>query len=316
MSKKVLIITSSRSKTSDWADRERYVEEFYSSVQSLLDDTTILYTTYNDIITTVIDSQVTVVDSRHSINLKDVNVVHFKNWMFDHEHAALIAFYLKHHGVPFYNQEVNAGLAWGKISQMCRLAIGNVPVPDTFFAKAEVLKDYFKKGRLPENFVFPLILKADDGAKGNDNFLVKTAEEAVKILDEAGEDKEFVVQNYLPNNGDYRFLFAGLEQVPLVFLRKAVKGTHLNNTSQGGSGSFVDIATLPGDYLIHAKNAARILRREISGVDIIVDKKTKRPYVLEVNSTPALATGYGVKEKQKLFKRFIESHLQQEEEEE
>lgn len=315
MVKKVLIITSSRSKTSDWADRERYVEDFYSNVESLLEGTRILYTTYNDVVTSVIGGQVVIKDTRHSIDLKDVDVVHFKNWMFDHEHAALIAFYLKQHQIPFYNTEVDAGLAWGKISQMCRLAVGGVPVPDTFFAKRDLLKAYFVKNQLPKVFSFPMIIKADDGAKGNDNFLVKSTEEAVNILEAAAEDKEFVVQNYLPNDGDYRFLFAGLEQAPLIFMRKAVKGTHLNNTSQGGSGSFVDIKSLPDDYLVYAKNAARILSREISGVDIIVNNKTKVPYVLEVNSTPALATGYGVEKKAQLFKQFIESYMDLQEEE-
>lgn len=315
MSKKVLIITSYRSKVIHWAERERYVEEFYESVQAMLDDTRIIYTTYDDIVTTVIDNKVTIRDVRHNIDLKEVHLVHFKNWMFDNEHASLIAFYLKQNGIAFYNEEVDAGLAWGKISQMCRLAAGGVPVPDTFFAKKRLLKEFFQNGKLPKSFTFPLILKADDGAKGNDNYLVKNKEEAIEILDVATDDKEFVVQNFIPNDGDYRFLFAGIDELPLVFMRKAVKNTHLNNTSQGGSGSLVNPASLPNDYLVHAKNAARILKREIGGVDIIVNKQTNVPYVLEVNSTPALATGYSVDKKKKLFKRFIESRINLQEEE-
>ncbi len=313
--KNVLIITSYRSKTVDWAERERYVEEFYGDVASMLKDTNVFYTTYNDIVISVVGGRVSMHDTRHDISLSEVNLVHFKNWMFDYEHAALIAFYLKQNSIAFYNEEVDAGLAWGKISQMCRLAVGSVPVPDTFFAKRTLLKKYISSDSLPKEFSYPLILKADDGAKGNDNHLVHNKTQVLGILDTAEENKEFVIQNFLPNDGDYRYLFAGTGDMPLVFIRKAVEGTHLNNTSQGGSGEFVDPLRLPKDYLIFARNAARILKREISGVDIIVDKQTQKPYVLEVNSTPALATGYGIEKKKQLFKKFIENQVNHLEEE-
>ncbi len=306
---KVLIITSYRSKTNDWKEREQYVEKFYAAVENLLEDTEVFYTTYNDIVIAVIDNKVSMHDERHDVALEDLDIVHFKNWLFDSEHASLIAFYLKEHGVSFFNQEVDAGLAWGKISQMCRLAVSGVPVPDTLFVKKHILQRYFSENTLPTPFVFPLIIKADDGAKGDDNFLVQNKEEALDVLDKVNEEKEFVVQNFLPNDGDYRYLFAGTNNKPLVFIRKAQEGTHLNNTSQGGSGSFVDAGSLPKEYLEYAQKAAQVLKREISGVDIIVDKTTNKPYILEVNSTPALATGYGTDQKQILFKEFIENQL-------
>jgi glutathione synthase/RimK-type ligase-like ATP-grasp enzyme len=311
----VLIITSYRSKVTNWAERERYVEEFYSSVEQMLDDTRVIYTTSDDIVTTVINNKVTMRDVRHDLVLSQVDFVHFKNWMFDDEHAALIAYFLSLHKISFFNEEVNAGLAWGKISQMCRLAEGGVPVPDTLFAKKEVLYNYFANNELPQPFVFPLIMKADDGAKGNDNHLVRSAEESIGILKDTNPEKQFVVQNFLPNDGDYRFLFAGTDNAPLVFLRRGAGDSHLNNTSQGGSGELIEIKNLPAEFLQHARSAARMLKREISGVDIIVDKNTQKPYVLEVNSTPALATGYAVEQKKVLFKNFIESQLQQQEEE-
>ncbi len=313
--KTVLIITSYRSKVINWADREKYVEEFYQNLEESLEKVKVVYTTYNDIVTSVINNRVQMIDVRHNVPLDKVDLVHFKNWMFDNEHASLIAFYLKTHRINFYNEEVDAGLAYGKISQMCRLAIGGVPVPDSIFAKKSLLRSCFAENTLPKPFDYPLILKADDGAKGNDNHLVKNSEEAVAVLDAAAEDKEFIVQNFIPNEGDYRYLFAGIDLDPLVFTRTAQEGTHLNNTSQGGKGSFIDPSTMPKSHLDYAREAARILRREISGVDIIVNKDTGKPYVLEVNSTPALATGYGVDKKIILFKNFINSQLSEQEEE-
>lgn len=317
--KKVLIITSVKSDDTDneWVKREQYVREFYEALEAQLKNTSVFYTTYDDITCLVSDGVVEIVDTRHQLDLKDVQLVHFKNWMFDNEDvamAAMIAFYLREHSVPFFNSEVDAGLAWGKISQMCRLAMGHIPVPNTFFAKKPQLIAVLEAAKLPIGFTFPLIMKADDGSKGNDNYLVQNASEAVKIL-KAVLDKQFVIQDYHPNDGDYRFLFIGLDELPLVFSRQATAGSHLNNTSKGGTGAFIDLHDVPPLYLDIARQAAMILRREIGGVDILVDKHTHEPYVLEVNSTPALATGFGVPTKVSKFADFVQQLLEQLEEE-
>jgi len=310
-----LIITSHRSTDNTWAEREKYVQAFIEQLEDRLEDTKVLYTTYDDISCLIKGSQVQMVDMKHGVDLKDVDVVHFKNWMFDSEQAATIAFYLQSHGVAFFNSEVNAGLAWGKIAQMCRLALGDVPVPDSYFAKRAVLAKLFEEDRLPDGFSFPLIMKADAGSKGNDNYLIKTAREALAVLAAAESDKEFVIQKFLPNDGDYRYLFIGLDSDPIVFHRKGTAGSHLNNTSQGGQGTIIPDADIPNEHLKLARKAAEILKREISGVDVLVDKATGLPYVLEVNSTPAIATGYAIERKNAKFARFLQEIFEQKEEE-
>lgn len=298
-----------------WAEREKYVQQFIANLEARLDNVEVAYTTYDDIVCTVRDGEVTMHDTRHDLDLKDVHVVHFKNWMFDSEQAAMIAAYLDHFKIPFFNTEVNAGLAWGKISQMCRLALAGVVVPDTYFAKQAKLREWFESDKLPEGFAYPLILKADNGSKGNDNFLVKTGREALAVILAADDGKEFVLQNFLPNDGDYRFLFIGLDNKPMVFHRKGTPDTHLNNTSQGGTGTMVELSSLPGEYVAMARKAAEAVGREISGVDIIVDKQTSKPYVLEVNSTPVIATGYAIEAKNAKFAEFLQQQLEAMEEE-
>ncbi len=308
MTKQFLVITSNRSTTTTWADRESALQEFMRQLEVRVPNVQILYTTYDDITCTVIDGTVMMRDMRHDIDLAEVAMVHFKNWLFDSEQASMIACYLEHHDITYFNSEVNAGLAWGKISQMVRLAYGSVRVPNTYFAKNRRMRDAFSTNQLPAGFSFPLILKADDGAKGNDNHLIKTPEQATSILDTSTE-KHYVVQNFLPNEGDYRFLFFGTYDAPIIFHRKATDGGHLNNTSQGGSGSAVDPQSLPPDYIPLARQAAIILKREISGVDILVDTTDGTAYVLEVNATPAIVTGYDVEHKNKLFAAFLEKQL-------
>jgi glutathione synthase/RimK-type ligase-like ATP-grasp enzyme len=316
MKKQVLIITSNVEITASWLEREQYVKDFCKALETRLDDVIVRYTTYQDLYYVVKKGHLEIRDTRNDLDLKEADLVHFKNWMYELEDAFVVAFYLKRHGVTFFDTEVNVALSTGKLSQMFRLAAENIPVPDTFYAHKPYLKKMFSSGKLIDGFVFPLIMKADDGSKGDNNYLIKSAEEALPILaDPQVKNKEFVLQNFIPNDGDYRFLFIGVDEPPLVFSRLAQEGSHLNNTSKGGTGEFIELSSLPQKYIDYAEKAATILQREIGGVDIIVDKTTSLPYVLEVNGTPAIATGYGLEEKLDKFAGFLQRYFESREEE-
>lgn len=307
--KQFLIITSQSEKTVGWKERAAYVQEFCDTLQAHLDDFKVSFTTYQNLEFQVVGGELSITDTRNDLNLKDVNFVHFKNWAQEREDAATLAFYLEQLGIPFFNSEVNSGLATGKIAQMVRLAHAGLPVPDTLYAHRKKLIERFKNG-LPEGFEYPLIMKANDGSKGDDNFLIKSAEEACEILESSGasdQPKEFVVQGFIPNEGDLRLLYIGLDSDPLIFKRVAAGDSHLNNTSQGGSGEFVTVDHLDQEILDQARLVAQTLHREISGVDLIFNKETGAHYFLEANTTPAIATGYGTEEKLKKFAAFVQN---------
>jgi len=319
MMRTVLIITSAKSRQDiDATERFGYVQNFCDTVESKLHDSRVLFTTYEDIEVTVEGGKTLVYDARNRLDLSKVSMVHFKNWINDTQTSGMLARYFATRNVPVFNSEVAHAPARTKISQMILFADNNLPVPDTYYAaKHRMLERVSDKQSLPAGIKVPFILKANDGAKGNDNYLIRSPDKARSVLEEASEDREFVMQAFHPNDGDYRLLFVGFEQPPLVFIRRAAAGsdTHLNNTSQGGSGEFVDPTTLPGEYLHIARRAAELSGREIGGVDILVDNVTNQPFLLEVNQTPALATGFGVDEKINRFVELIESTIDTEEEE-
>lgn len=313
--KQVLIITSNSEKTVAWKEREAYVKEFCEELEQVLSKVRVRYTTYDDLQFSVIGGKAAIYDARNKQDLKNVHLVHFKNWQYETEEAPVAASYLKKHGVMFVNGEVDMPVAAGKLSQMFRLGENGVPVPDTFYARRRALLSMMQSRQLPEGIKLPFIMKATDASKGDDNHLINEFDQAVKVLQSADPQKQFVVQKFIANDGDYRFLFVGWDDAPLVFLRKGVEGSHLNNTSKGGSGTFVKPDSLPQEYLWNARKAAEVLKREIGGVDVIVDKQTGELYVLEVNGTPALATGYGTEVKLKRFAVYLQQALEQQEEE-
>lgn len=307
--KKVLVITHRSENTATWLELERFIAEFCQKVSAKLDDIKLIYTTYGDMVYTLESGKTKIFDTRNKLDISKVQLVHFKNWLHNTAEAPVIAAHLKAKDIPFFNSEVNLPISPGKLAQMFLLASNQIPVPDTFYAPQKKLKELFEENDIPAGFNFPLILKANDGARGDDNYLIKDAKEAINILESAEADKQFIVQNFVPNDGDYRYLFAGLDRNPLVIHRRANDDNHLNNTSKGAEAEFLDLDSLPKEYLQYARKAAELLGREISGVDILVDKESKKAYILEVNRTPALATGFGMDEKVDHFTDFIESQL-------
>ncbi|MDO8591613.1 MAG: RimK/LysX family protein [bacterium] len=139
-----------------------------------------------------------------------------------------------------------------------------------------------------ESLNFPFIAKPNMGAEGKGVLLVKTKTDLKTIP----ETQEYVFQNFIANDGDWRIIIVG--GTPLgAMKRQAAQGSHLNNISQGATASLeTDEIILTQIYKMAAK-AASLFHLAFCGVDIIRDQKTGKFYVLEVNTVPAWDEEFG-----------------------
>ncbi len=174
----------------------------------------------------------------------------------------------------------------GKLVGAFLRSANNLPVPKTFHGSREVFEKVFKTD---PPFNFPVILKADFGRKGRDNYLVKNLNELLGKID-GSPDISFVAQNFIPNDGDYRILVLNYKP-RLAIHRQSVSGSHLNNTSQGGTAKSYSLDKFSKKILRDSRLAARLEELEVAGVDIVINKENGRHYILEVNRAPQLATG-------------------------
>ena len=150
---------------------------------------------------------------------------------------------------------------------------------------------------------FPLILKDNYGSHGYNNYFIKSKQELSKLLTE-NMTVNFIVQKYCPNDGDYRVLVMG-DKAPLQIHRKSVAGSHLNNTSQGGSAKLS--VHLPAKVLNQSRKLARSLGMTVAGIDILEDSSNGQYYFLEINSQPQLITGSFIKEKKQQLLKLLDT---------
>jgi hypothetical protein len=128
---------------------------------------------------------------------------------------------------------------------------------------------------------FPVILKPNAGSRGDGIVLVKNLSDINKLK----KLKNYVCQNYINNDGDWRIIVIGGAPVG-VLLRKGKKDQFINNISKGADGSAEnDIETLTMLRKISTK-VASLFHSNFCGVDIIRDSITGEYFVLELNTAP------------------------------
>ena len=225
-------------------------------------------------------------------NIADFDVVIIRNIKNNTEKAIAVAQYLAMKDVPFVDSYILTQ-GKGKLASAFLATRHGVPVPKTFYASNNMYETIF---RINSPFEYPFIFKGDRTSKGRDNYLINSYEELVSCVRNNTEGIDMIAQEFIPNDGDMRVLVLDGKIGPVIF-RHGSKGSHLNNTSQGGTAQLLDASVLDSKMVADCIEEAKIEGLQVAGVDVIINKKTNRHYVLEVNQAPQLTTGAFVNEK-------------------
>lgn len=249
----------------------------------------------SDMHVTVKDNVLTITESLTGRSIDSFDVIYFEYWYRGAEVALAVARYAHRRGIPFFCEELAYLDAQTKVGELAIMSDSGVPLPNSFISSNAEIKKVFRK---QPPLQFPLIVKAADSFGGNNNFLVRDYDSLVAVLDTAPGIR-FVVQEFIPNNCDYRCLvFGGKISLVLKRSRGADAKTHLNNTSQGAVGETVPVNTLSDAVQADVIRAARLLHRnDFAGVDLMIDSETGQHYILEVNQQPQIETGAAVDQK-------------------
>ena len=222
-------------------------------------------------------------DTQSNHDISDFDLVIFRTIGKFTEEAIALAAYCRKKSIAYIDDYIPTVGDDKKLSCAFIYWEHDLPVPKTLYGPTKsVIAEIGHIG-------LPAIVKDNDGKKGRDNYLAKNIKEIENILTKEGAPR-FVLQNYIPNEGDYRILV--LNGTSRLAIRRVASGdSHLNNTSQGGDAQQVELSTLPRSVIEIVEKATAIDKLSVAGADIIIDKETQQPYILEVNRAPQITTG-------------------------
>lgn len=269
-------------------------------------DTTYYGANYEDLLFNYDGTNLTVTDTVSGTDLAAYDNIFLIGWFKSKaldDVARAVAHYVAAKGVAFANSEAYYGRSFTKLSQCVLAVLNGVQVtPFLFSMDRQCLLSAVKQANRP----WPQIVKAVAASRGQDNYLVPEAGQmATVLLQDVDPNTHYIVQEFVPNQGDYRVLVMG-DQVRLVIHRQSQTESHLNNTSQGGKATLVPLAEFPTEVQADCVRLAQLLRREVTGIDMIQHRETGQYYFLEANNMPQLSTGSFVAEKMHCLAEYLD----------
>lgn len=171
-----------------------------------------------------------------------------------------------------------------KAYQMLELKKAGIDVPKTVYGSLQ----YLRESGIAQ-FEFPVILKGSGGDRGTRVYKADNQEELEALTmemreSEIEEGRRYMLQEFIPNDGDYRVLVLGDRVLGAMKRFSQSKSEFRNNYSAGGG---VEIAHLPEELYELAIKAAKTCGLLVAGVDIAFrDFDKSRPVIWEVNKGP------------------------------
>ncbi len=256
------------------------------ALTKLLNDTSVdiavSWAYLEDLVFSINNEAVDLYDARNEQPIEAYSKVYFRYWGAQEGHAIAAARICHLKDISFMDSEALQVGSKNKITQYVNLYESKVAFPRTLVANHENLRKYY--GQF--GFSFPLIMKDKGGTRGQTNYLIRDELHMQEVM-QAHPQITFVLQEFIPNDGDYRVIVAG-DEVKLVIHRKAQGDSHLNNTSQGGSATIVPNTELPSSILEDCVRATKFYGRQFTGVDIVRSKQDGKYYCFEINRAPQI----------------------------
>lgn len=284
------------------------VDKFAKSLENYSNKLKVTSITYEDLCFTISETgnRITLIDSGRDV--ADFDLIYFKTSTHFKGIAATVANYLQKRNVPFIDQALQHFPGSSKLYQYVILTDNDIPVPRSIFMLPAHLEQSYDL--LKQDLGLPFILKDIQGNKGENNFLINSRKTFKEACQEAAKQEALcIAQIFIDNDQDYRILVFGRKIALVIKRSRTTKSTHLNNTSLGAEANLVNPSDIPESVRSTSLAAAKLLGRQVAGVDFVQDKSSGLWYCLEVNDGPQLASGTFTAEKHAAFAEYLERKL-------
>lgn len=215
--------------------------------------------------------------------------------------AYAVKLYLEHNCVDHtFVEKVTS-----KLTDHIIFGLNGLPIPNTYFSYNTSIKDYVTA--VERVCGYPMIVKNLTGSGGRDSVYLSDKNDFLSKLPLLNSRRKYLYQQYIPNDYDWGILVANGKVVSAErsFPRK---GEFRNNYCNGATEIFELIDAVPEQIKQLAIKASNLLGLSWSRADIIVDRFTNKPYLMEVNRYPGISAGTTEVSGAQYF---LESHLGQ-----
>lgn len=259
---------------------------------------TIFRSSYKSLIFKIEKDKVEIFDTLNLLDLSEYDLVYFKQYGLE---TRACATYLQSKNIPFLNQDLGNNFIYNKLDQYVLLGSNGFLIPESIYTSHKKLKEISK------TVSYPFILKSIVSSLGNDNFLIQSHEELIQVLD-SNPKIPFVMQEFIPNNFDYRVLILGGKLGTVLQRKRQNNSDHRNNAYLGATEE--EISSPDSKMVEISINASKLLNKNIAGVDLIFDEKTKQYYIIELNSKPSFTYNTSISSEVPQFTKFIDEYLE------
>lgn len=195
--------------------------------------------------------------------------------------AYAIQLYLKKSGIPYTHVEKGTS----KVTDQMIFSLNGIPAPDTLFVAHKEIERNLSQIR---NICgYPLVIKDIRGSRGAHSVKVTGEKDLLEKMNNLPKHKKFIFQRYIPNEYDWGIMVA--EGIVVSAQKRYPRaGEFRNNVHNGAEEVFVDPSLIPKNIKRMAIDISNALGLFWSRSDIIIDKNTNKPYLLEVNRLPGI----------------------------
>ena len=195
--------------------------------------------------------------------------------------ATTVKLYLDNYNVPntFVEQSTS------KITDNMNFVLNGIVCPNTYYMKKSKIMNHLTD--IESVCGYPMIMKDSKGHHGKNSEYIKNREELIEKISKQKPRKRYIFQKYIANDYDWGVLVANNKVV------SAERSYHKNGEFRNNVGSsevFSNLCDVPENVKEIAIKAGKILGLTWSRSDIIIEKETNLPYLLEVNRFPGITT--------------------------
>lgn len=198
--------------------------------------------------------------------------------------AYAVKLYLEHNCVDHtFVEKVTS-----KLTDHIVFGLNGLPIPNTYFSYNTSMLDYVNA--VERVCGYPMIVKNLTGSGGRDSVYLSDKNDFLSKLPLLNSRRKYLYQQYIPNDYDWGILVAN-GKVVSAERSYPQKGEFRNNYCNGATEIFEHIDAVPEEIKQLAIRASNLLGLSWSRADIIVDKYTNEPYLMEVNRYPGISAG-------------------------